>query len=348
MPTPSSGRGARPTRARATSLPPWSRLGGRNGRRSGAGSPVICATRVGSASSPDLLGRPDLERIPRPAKSCWWSSQVRRRLGQVDAPRLERDLSSLDAGEVQQVVHQPRQLPALPLDDLSRAPGLLAARRRQSEQVRGVDDGGQRVAELVGEHRQELGLPAVRVTERLRRAVLLGDVEEGGHRPRHLPLTFPQRGCAAQEVPPLAGRGDEVHLGVPDLPAGGDRPLDGNLVQRNLQTLVEQLVPLRGLRRRARGEKFEPGGTPNSSEAWRFPEIRAAPSLAVKTAAGTVSSTVSSSSSVARAPYCRRRALTAARVALTRVRISSGRSSKVTFPSVETFPAAARPRGPAR
>ena len=77
--------------------------------------------------------------------------------------RLQADSSARDAGNLQEVVHQPRQVPHLPLND---GPGFLLQRVRavlQAQDVQGVHDRRQRVAEFVREHCQELVLAAVRV-----------------------------------------------------------------------------------------------------------------------------------------------------------------------------------------
>src|SRR5208282_2255238 len=49
----------------------------------------------------------------------------------------------------------------------------------RSENMRGIADGGQRVAQLVSEHRQELVLLAIGVPERLLRLLLVLDVGAG-------------------------------------------------------------------------------------------------------------------------------------------------------------------------
>ena len=71
--------------------------------------------------------------------------------------------SPRDARCVQQVIHHARQLGGLPPDDFAgpgRGPIGLPGERLVQQRA-GAGDPGQRVAQLVGEHRQELVLPAV-------------------------------------------------------------------------------------------------------------------------------------------------------------------------------------------
>ena len=71
-----------------------------------------------------------------------------------------------DAGDFQQVIHEMFQLPQLTFDD---AAGLLLDRGSRSlletEQLHGVGDGGERVAQFVAEHRQELVLAVIGLLE---------------------------------------------------------------------------------------------------------------------------------------------------------------------------------------
>jgi hypothetical protein len=85
-----------------------------------------------------------------------------------DAPRVqamgfEPDPARGDPGDFQEVIHEACELSHLTLDDV---PGLLLDRvfsALEAKEVHGVEDGGEGVAELVGEHRQELVLAAVEV-----------------------------------------------------------------------------------------------------------------------------------------------------------------------------------------
>ena len=78
--------------------------------------------------------------------------------GQLDALRPELDLAAADPRDVEQVVDQPRELPDLPLDDLA-APVLDVLGLRVHQELDGVGDRGQRIAQLMGQHGQELVLP---------------------------------------------------------------------------------------------------------------------------------------------------------------------------------------------
>ena len=85
---------------------------------------------------------------------------------QLDPLLAEFDLASGDAGHVQQVIDQPGHLVYLPVDHLR---GPLQFRYRRTlgtKDLHRIADRGQRVAELVGQHRQELVLAAVGLLER--------------------------------------------------------------------------------------------------------------------------------------------------------------------------------------
>ena len=58
----------------------------------------------------------------------------------------------------------------------SLAPGERLAAPVRAQQLHGVADGGQRVAQLVGQHRQELVLAPVGLAQRLFGLLALGDI----------------------------------------------------------------------------------------------------------------------------------------------------------------------------
>ena len=117
---------------------------------------------------------------------------------QFDPLLAEFQLAAGDAAHVQQVVHQPHHLPKLPLHH---GAGLLSGVPvgRQPDDLQGVADRGQRVAEFVGQRRQELVLAAVGLRQ------LGGDLTQFVLQP--LPLG---------DVPGDLGRPDDPPLFVPD------------------------------------------------------------------------------------------------------------------------------------
>ena len=125
---------------------------------------AAAASTVSSWPPSSISGRARLDRAaarPPPART---------------ALPAELDLAPADPGHVQQVVDQPGQLPDLPLHH---RPGLArrsSGSRGQSEDLQGVADRGQRVAQLVGQRRQELVLAAVGLPQRLLGPLALGDV----------------------------------------------------------------------------------------------------------------------------------------------------------------------------
>ena len=62
-------------------------------------------------------------------------------LPQVEPSPAKLDLAATDAGHVQQVVHEARQVRDLPADDLLRAARRLAGRLGVLQDVEGVPDG---------------------------------------------------------------------------------------------------------------------------------------------------------------------------------------------------------------
>ena len=82
---------------------------------------------------------------------------------EVDDALRQHDLAARDAGDVEKVVDDLREVLRLATDHRAAARGRLARRRRTLQQRGRVGDGGQRVAQLVPEHRQKLVLGEVRV-----------------------------------------------------------------------------------------------------------------------------------------------------------------------------------------
>ena len=76
----------------------------------------------------------------RPAASLQGAQAALGDLGEVDGLAVQLDLAGGDAGDVQQVVEEPRQVPALAGDDPAEA-FLLAARVR----LQGVGGGADRL-----------------------------------------------------------------------------------------------------------------------------------------------------------------------------------------------------------
>ncbi len=137
---------------------------------------------------------------------------------QVDPLGAEPDLAVRQPGDVQQVVDQPRHVPDLPLDHVA---GELDQRRvvgRLPQDVDRVEHRGQGVAQLVGEHGEELILAAVGVGQ------LLGLTAE-----LHLEL-LAIGGVAdhlgeALELAPLVAQGGHDRTSPESRPVATDLPL---------------------------------------------------------------------------------------------------------------------------
>ena len=87
---------------------------------------------------------------------------------EVNPFHLEVDLAVGHARDVEQVVNQPGQLLDLTLDHLGHLPNRGIRPALQAEDLHGIANWGQRVAQLVSQHRQELILAAasfLKITE---------------------------------------------------------------------------------------------------------------------------------------------------------------------------------------
>ena len=76
-------------------------------------------------------------------------------------PALQSHTSLSDAGNVEQIVHQPHQMLQLPSDDVARP--LHGLRLATPEQFHRMNDGSERIAQLVAEHGQEFVLAPIGV-----------------------------------------------------------------------------------------------------------------------------------------------------------------------------------------
>ncbi|MCY1204250.1 hypothetical protein D9M72_157740 [compost metagenome] len=84
----------------------------------------------------------------------------------------QRDAALVEARDIEQLVDQPGQVVQLAPDDVARAEHVLARGRQLLQHVGGTAQRCERVAQLVGEHGQELVLALLLVAQRASRAVL--------------------------------------------------------------------------------------------------------------------------------------------------------------------------------
>ncbi len=133
-------------------------------------------------------------------------------------------LVAVDAGDVEQVVDQPDHVAELPLHHV---PGLgdgVGVAGREPHHLQAVAQRGQRVAQLVGQQREELVLAAVRLPERLLGPLPLGDVAGDLRRPDDAAVAVADRGDRQGDVEPAAVLGHADRLEVLDpLPAAEPR-----------------------------------------------------------------------------------------------------------------------------
>ena len=104
---------------------------------------------------------------------------------EVQALLAQLQLAARDARDLQQVVEQPRHVLDLAVDDVLRPLQLRLGRVRRLADPRRVTDRRERVAQLVGEGREELVLAPVRRAQRVLGTFARGDVgaldEDAGH-----------------------------------------------------------------------------------------------------------------------------------------------------------------------
>src|SRR5260370_875869 len=140
----------------AQALPPWSSI-----------SPLTSARP-----------RPSPPRLRSMLWSAWLNGSNSRRNTlaslPMPVPPTARTASSPDGHEA-----QPRQVRHLAGAHVARLRPLRRGVAEQLQDLNGIADGGERVAELVGEHGQKLVLAPVRLAQRLLGALPLRDVAGG-------------------------------------------------------------------------------------------------------------------------------------------------------------------------
>ena len=97
-------------------------------------------------------------------------------VGEQHAGAPELHLVPADPGDVEQVVDEPDHVPELPLHHVAGLGDGVGVARRQPHHLQAVADRGERVAQLVGEQREELVLPPVGLLQRLLGPLPVGDV----------------------------------------------------------------------------------------------------------------------------------------------------------------------------
>ena len=159
-----------------------------------AGEPQLAAMMIERVGAPDLLDAP-LDQ----------GGEIERRL-------LQDQLAGRDPRDVEQIVHDAGELLGLAPDHAARLGRDGVGHVHAIEQRRGARDGGERVAQLVRDHRDELVLATLGLPDRLLRALAPRDVRADAHHPRrpalpvreHLPLAHdPVRGPAVRAAPEL-------------------------------------------------------------------------------------------------------------------------------------------------
>ena len=131
-----------------------------------------------------------------------------RRVAQIDRSLPQHDAAARDARDVEQVVEQPRHVVGLARDDRARLAAGVVGPLRVVEHAGGAEDRGQRIAQLVRQHRQELLAPPHAVLNLLLRLAPLGDVEERHDRADHLV-------AAEDRMAPVLGR-ERRAVGAPE------------------------------------------------------------------------------------------------------------------------------------
>ena len=131
--------------------------------------PIACARRVASPSThsgPSESAR--LERdFARREEAPVVLGRALRDVAEVQRPALDLELAVRDSCHVEEVVHEPREVPHLAGEDLVRSRRGLRVRALMIEDVEAAPDGRERVPQLVRQHGKELVLPPVRVPQGL-------------------------------------------------------------------------------------------------------------------------------------------------------------------------------------
>ena len=138
---------------------------------------MTCAIRAGIRIQPDrFLGYVRLETVPCGRDGRRGRLDRRRdEAVQRDDLAAEVDLAARDPRDIEEVVDQPCHVIDLPLDDGDRATGLLAEALALEQRER-VPDWCKRVAQLVGEDRDEIVLAVVGVSQGLFGTPAIGNV----------------------------------------------------------------------------------------------------------------------------------------------------------------------------
>ena len=133
-----------------------------------------CSMRVASASAHTASSLQAQRVALRFAGDVERRADVAHQRRQIERPALQQHLAGDDAADVEQVVHQPRQVPRLAGDDLPRVGGQRGIALHALQHFDGRGDRAQRVAQLVAEHGQELVLGAAGCFGLLARFALAG------------------------------------------------------------------------------------------------------------------------------------------------------------------------------
>ena len=157
-------------------------------------------------------------------------------LGQFDAFFAKLQPVARDATHVQQVIDESGQVSHLTIDDAARPLQLGRARIRHLQDLNGVPDRRQRIAQLVREHRDEFVLATVGLAQRLGRLLALDeirrlsreDVQQSQVALRRLMRALPMRRDHSNEPSPAGDERGALHAVYADLPDTAPAPRAGH------------------------------------------------------------------------------------------------------------------------
>ena len=167
--------------------------------------------------------------------ACQRRQAVAHHIGELDALQVEANFASGDAVDLEQVLDHPRDVLRLARNDVARVSRGIVLRADPREDLHGADDGRQRVAELVPQHRHEfvlgaiggLGRGARRALAHEQRLPIVLDLASRGREPGDAGADGDERDDRRRLVPRRDQRTERRHEPVVERERADDHADDG-------------------------------------------------------------------------------------------------------------------------